>query len=99
MKDVAEIQFGWGSERYYARWITHDPTATLSDLSLFLKQNVKEMQGVSLSPSGPQDQMAYNMMNMIYDTVLSQKSFIDRFKRHYRLFKDKINEMNYEPED
>ena len=78
MKLVATIAFGWESKKYYAKWLGDNDLKTIKDL-----------KGPVLNLASPQSKLAPALLKQI-KVVLQDKNYIERLKRHYRLFKDKI---------
>lgn len=75
---MATIAFGWESEKYYAKWMgDNDP------------RTIKDLKGPVLNLASPQSKLAPAILKQI-KFVLQDKNYIERLKRHYKLFKDEI---------
>lgn len=77
---VAVVNFGWESKKYYERWLgSRDPAM------------ITELKGPSLNMGSPQSELAPAILRMIRDFVLPDRDFVERVKRHYRMFRDRID--------
>ena len=90
---VAVIAYGWESLDYYAEWFFRERVdlTELDDLDL---QSVLSLKGPCLNITSPQSKLAPTILEMVVDLVLSDKSYVNRLKRHYKLFRAKVDE-NY----
>lgn len=77
-KILATIAFGWESKRYYAKWLGHNHP-----------NMIKDLKGPVLNLASAQSRLAPALLKQI-QVVLQDKSYIERLKRHYKLFKDDI---------
>jgi len=83
-KPLATIAFGWESKKYYAKWMgDNDP------------RTIMELKGPALNLASPQSKLAPALLNQI-NVVLKDRSYIERLKRHYKLFKDALKKENEE---
>ncbi len=81
---VAVIAFGWEDSAFYARWYRqNDP------------QTIREMQGPILNPSSPQSELAPALLRLASDTLLKDPAYIERLKRHYWMFKEKVDPKHF----
>jgi hypothetical protein len=90
-KSVAYIAYGWESSNYYAEWFFGkqvDATKLRGDDL----QTVKHLKGPCLNAGNPQSKLAPAILKIVTELVLSNKSYIDRLKRHYKLFREKVDE-------
>lgn len=80
-KDVeAVITYGWEDRQFYADWLKDDdPDA------------IKELQGPALNTSSPQSRLAPALLGVAHEVLFQDEDYIDRIKRHYRMFRDKID--------
>jgi hypothetical protein len=80
-KDVeAVIAYGWESAEFYARWMrTDDP------------EIIKELQGPILNWGSPQSDLAPAILRVVRDLVFRDSDYVERLKRHYGMFRDKID--------
>ena len=78
-RTVAVVAYGWGSARFYQKWFgSNDPDI------------VREMQGPILNLGSPQASYAPAILNLLKSIVLADKQYLERVKRHYALFRNKI---------
>ncbi len=70
----ASINFGWESRAFYRRWVRDARAA-------------KEMTGASLDPFNPQSEHSQALLLLFRDVLLKDAPYVERLKRHYRLFK------------
>jgi hypothetical protein len=75
---VAVIAYGWEDSKFYADWLgDNDP------------EIIKDLKGPSLNLASPQSELARILLDRVKD-VLEDRDYVERIKRHYRLFKDLI---------
>jgi hypothetical protein len=83
-KSMAFIAYGWESKEFYRRWLRMDnPTA------------IRELQGPILNPGSPQSKYAPAFLKIVKDVVLSDPAYIERLKRHYQIFKEKVDPKHF----
>ena len=82
MEFVAVIAYGWENPEFYAKWFGDDDP-------LF----IKELKGPSLNLASPQSELAPILLDKIM-YVLKDEYYIERIKKHYRMFKDLIEKEN-----
>lgn len=83
-KDVAVIAYGWEDSAFYARWYReNDP------------EIIREMQGPILNPTSQQSELAPALLRLVRDTLLKDPAYIERLKRHYRMFKEKVDPKHF----
>jgi hypothetical protein len=75
----AYITYGWESPAYYREWLGFDDPHVISDL-----------KGPALNVGSPQSSLAPALLNLVRETLLRDKDYIDRIKRHYHLFRARI---------
>ena len=79
---VAVIGFGWEDRKFYEKWLGYRD-----------KKDTDEMIGPSLNTMSPQSELASVLLKHVR-SVLQDKQYVERIKRHYRMFKDKVaNEL------
>lgn len=71
----ATINYGWESAEYYARWLGSAEAG-------------REACGASLDPLHPQSEYAPALLDLFTDVILADASYVERLKRHYRMFRD-----------
>jgi hypothetical protein len=72
----ATISYGWESVEYYERRIGDKETA-------------RECQGARLDPLNPQTKHSPALLQL-FKWVLQDEAYVERLKRHYRLFKSDL---------
>jgi len=72
----ATINYGWESVEYYERWMGDKETA-------------RECQGARLDPLNPQTKYSPALLQL-FKLVLQDEAYVERLKRHYRLFKSDL---------
>lgn len=72
---VAVVAFGWESIAFYRKWLHDDDPMALSDL-----------KGPVLNRGSPQCEISAVVLDHV-KAVLRDQAYVDRLKRHYRLFK------------
>jgi len=84
---LAVIAYGWEGKKFYARWMgSNDP------------DTIRVLKGPCFNPASRQSKYAPVFMKIV-KLVLKDKRYIRRLKRHYRMFKDKINKDAKENRD
>jgi hypothetical protein len=76
----AVIAWGWESRAYYAHWL-HDDDPEM----------IAEMQGPVLNVGSPQSKYATEILDLAESLLLSDPMYVDRIKRHYAMFRAKID--------
>jgi hypothetical protein len=89
----AVITFGWESKAFYARWMNRGTGTSYSKMDAFDREIGDNMHGIHLNLASEQSKIAPNIMQMVTELVLSDKDYVDRLKRHYKLFRSKIDEQ------
>ena len=77
----AVIAWGWEDRAFYARWLG------MNDADM-----TKEMQGPVLNVGSPQSRIAGALLELARKRLLVDPSYVARIKRHYALFRSKIDE-------
>jgi hypothetical protein len=77
---MAIIAYGWESKTFYAKWFGGNDPDTIRDL-----------QGPVLNFGSPQSKHAQTFLALI-EGVLRDSQYVARLKRHYRVFKDAVNQ-------
>ena len=52
---------------------------------------VAELQGPVLNPGSPQTNLSGGILELFSDVLLKDDAYIERVKRHYRMFRSKID--------
>jgi len=76
----AIIAWGWESQEFYANWFPHaDPEA------------IAGLMGPCLNIGSPQSELARPILDLVRSVLLKDKAYVERIKRHYQLFRAKID--------
>ena len=89
---VAVIAYGWESRGYYAKWYCGD-WLDVSELNGEILDTVKSLKGPCLNLMSPQSKIAPLVLKMVSEFLEHDKAYIDRLKRHYKLFRAKVDAM------
>jgi hypothetical protein len=86
-KSMAIVAYGWESETFYARWYgENDP------------QTIRDLQGPALNLGSQQSKYARAFLALIKD-ILKDSNYVSRLKRHYRIFKDAVDQGKAQEND
>ena len=77
----AVIAYGWESREFYAAWMGDESPEMLSAL-----------QGPELNLGSPQSELAPALLEFATSVLLNDRHYVDRLKRHYELFRERIEE-------
>jgi hypothetical protein len=77
----AFITWGWESKDFYRG--RHSFELTASDLA--------ELTGPALASGQPQSELAPALLDFVRDVLLKDPAYVERIKRHYRMFREKID--------
>ena len=83
-KSIAYIAYGWESAEFYRKWLRMDDP-----------QTIRELQGPALNLGSPQSRFAPTMLDLVRDTVLKDPAYVSRLKRHYQMFKEKVDPKHF----
>jgi hypothetical protein len=83
-KSVAVIAYGWESREFYARWYREDDP-----------EIIEQMQGPILNPGSHQSELALALLEKVRDVLLTDPEYIVRLKRHYQMFKEKVDPKHF----
>ena len=73
------IAYGWESRKFYAKW-----------LGMSAPDMIDDLQGPVLNMGSPHSKLAPAILAMAEEMLLSDDSYVDRVKRHYKMFRDEI---------
>jgi len=90
MNSIAVIAYGWESIDYYAKWFFKE-LIDVTELDEFDMQTALSIKGPCLNVTSPQSKLAPKMLEMVVELVLSDESYVNRLKRHYKLFRAKVD--------
>lgn len=76
----AVVAYGWEDEAFYARWMKDDDPLA-----------IEELKGPVLNLGSPQSDLAPAVLDLVTKVALTDTAFIERVKRHYRMFRDKVD--------
>jgi hypothetical protein len=82
---VAVVAYGWESKSFYADWLGDDDPKVL-----------EELQGPALNSTSRQSKFAPALLRHI-NFALEDQGYVKRIKRHYRMFKESVNEEAPQP--
>ena len=82
-KSVAVISFGWESAPFYQKWYGGVDSPEM-------RMAVNEMTGINMNSSSPQSKIAPAVLELVR-WVLQDLSYVDRIKRHYKMFKETVD--------
>jgi hypothetical protein len=87
METVAVVAYGWESKAFYTKWNhgNDDP------------ETIAQMQGPILNPASPQSELAPALLEKVKDVLLKDPAYILRIKKHYRMFKEKVDPKHFPP--
>lgn len=76
----AVIGWGWEDADFYRQWYSGDEPGA-----------IEAMKGPSLNLGGAQTEFAPTLLELVRDTLLADPAYIERIKRHYRMFREQID--------
>jgi hypothetical protein len=87
MDIVAVIAYGWKSKAFYTKWYHgyEDP------------EIIAQMQGPILNPGSPQSELAPALLEKVNAVLLKDPAYVARIKKHYRMFKEKVDPKHFHP--
>lgn len=91
-KPVAVITFGWESRQFYTKWFNYGKDVDFYAMNFYDREAVNYMYGIHLSNSNHQSSIADAVLKMVTEEALSDKAYINRMKRHYKLFRAIVDE-------
>lgn len=80
-KIVAVIGFGWENRKFYEKWLNENDAVIIDELI-----------GPALNMASSQSKIAPQLLQVVKDRVLQDKSYVDRIKKHYQMFKKSLHE-------
>ena len=83
---VAVIAFGWESEAFYAKWFRANDSVI-----------IRQMQDPILNPGSEQSELAPALLKKVREVPLADPAYVARLKRHYRMFKEKVDPTHFKP--
>ena len=77
---LAVIAYGWESREFYVAWMGDDePMVT------------DELKGPALNLASPQSALSPVLLKFASKVLLGDEDYVERIKRHYHLFRKKID--------
>lgn len=78
-RQEAVIAWGWESRKFYAKWL-HDIDRQMGELLI----------GPCLNIGSPASEIADGLVEVVRRILLTDKSYTDRVKRHYTMFRQTV---------
>ncbi len=85
-QSMAYIAYGWESANFYRNWFGRDEPAI-----------IRGLKGPVLNDGSPQSRFAPAFLELVRDIVLQDPNYIARLKRHYQMFKEKVDPKHFRP--
>ena len=79
---MAVIAYGWESDEFYINWMYGDDND---------HGRVDDIKGPNLTQWSQQSDLASNLLDLFKEDLLPDKKYIERVKRHYKMFRGKID--------
>ena len=79
---IATIAYGWESRKFYEKWFGGNDSMAIN-----------EMMGIKLNTASHQCEFAPELLHII-ENILKDPAYVERIKRHYKLFRDKVDKDN-----
>jgi hypothetical protein len=86
---MAVVTFGWEDESFYRKWCGGED----DELGRMV---IDEMMGLGLNSASPQSDIAPALLAPIRE-VLQDPAYVARLKRHYQIFKEKVDPKHFPP--
>lgn len=77
----AVIAWGWEDFDFYAKWFQSDDADA-----------IVELKGPILNAGSPATKLAPALIELVRDVLLMDPEYVERIKRHYKMFKDKVDQ-------
>ncbi|MFZ4394123.1 MAG: hypothetical protein ACOYOU_00695 [Kiritimatiellia bacterium] len=84
----AVIAWGWEDLAFYQAWMKHGD-----------EDDVKHLQGPELNIGSPESELAPHLLELFRQVLLKDADYIERVKRHYRMFRDAVDSGGSESND
>ena len=82
-KSVAVVAFGWETATFYQKWYGGEDSPVS-------RMAVNEMTGLNLNSASEQSEIAPAILEMVR-WLLTDPAYMARIKRHYRMFRDAVD--------
>lgn len=76
----AVVAWGWEDLQFYAEWFSYDDPFV-----------VAELKGPVLNPGSPATELAPAILELVRNVLLRDPNYVARIKRHYSMFRDRID--------
>ncbi len=76
----AVVTYGWETPDFYAEWMNDDDPEIIA-----------ELKGPALNLGSPQSRLAPAILNLVKDVLLQDDAYVERIKRYYQMFRNKID--------
>lgn len=80
-EDIATITLGFKNASFYRKWAGYDLS----------KKEITELIGPALNSFSSQSKYSNEALKFVSDTVLKDKDYIERLKRHYKMVKEVVD--------
>jgi hypothetical protein len=78
----AVIAWGWEKRKFYIEWMgENDPVV------------IRDLMGPVLNLGSPQTNLAPALLDLCQNVLLKNDAYVDRIKRHYAIFRQKIDNI------
>ena len=74
------IAYGWENRDFYKKWMGKDYPGVID-----------ELKGPMLNSASPQSSLAPQLVDLFRKMLLPDTMYMDRIKRHYAMFRRKID--------
>ena len=81
----AVIAYGWGSKQFYSDWLGDKDPLPVKMIK------IKGLQGPILNPLTYQSEIAPALLQIVKSLIVPNKLYLSRFKKHYRMYRDVID--------
>jgi hypothetical protein len=76
----AVVAWGWEDKAFYKKWMRYGTD-----------RDAAHLKGPILNPGSPATQLAPAIPELVRNVLLQDPDYIERVKRHYKMFRDKID--------
>ena len=84
----AVVAWGWEPREFYERWFAYGDSVA-----------VTELKGPVLNALSPQSDLAPAILNLVRDELLRDEEYVERVKRHYKMFREQVEAQEGEAGD
>ena len=79
----AVIAWGWEDIHFYVDWIKYGEP-----------KDAKYLQGPILNVGSPETELSDALLELARNVLLKDSNYVQRIKRHYRMFRDRVDGQN-----